>query len=1237
MKFLLYVCGILLVPSVLLAQESAPVRKIVLPLLDSQVRARLVALDARLNPVHTPTLAATFAGSLSMPGGAWSGLAPILADKRNNDIWEQMPEDYYRMMLESGDALVTVQDWAPPGGAWTSTQVRRLCQQRLGRLPAASLEQYRQGVNAEARAFLHRGQTQLDPAPLRRLAEELFCSRSGDRALDLLGDLAFERGDFEEAQHWWSLLVGREPNEATSPAATRESMRFPDPEIDLTRVRAKMLLGMLFQGRLNEARAGIHHFQKTHSLAQGELAGRKGLLHESLRATLTAFQKDRIANNDEPWTTFGGEPSRNRVLSQGLAWHLWEDGPAWRVRLPSLALPDRDHPPDRLTPLRNLAFHPVIVQDQVVICDHRSVHGYDLKTGKETLRYDLKAAGLRDPGPGLDEAIRQPRFTLSADRDRVFARLGAMKVGPRKNGEREEPSYLVCLALQDPGAGKSRELWHIASGEDGTFEGAPLVQDGLVYIARTRVVERRAVVSIWCYDVHGRQRWAREVCDAPEFEGHGGPRTRLHLLTRAAGQIVYASHAGAICAVDAWTGQPTWAVRYPSRGPLTAEFEPSPRDLAPCLAADGCIYAAPLDTDRLLCIDAVTGRVRWEAEETEIVHLLGVAEGRVLTATRTGLQAFDTQTGRAEWLQPSEGRLPSLGRGLLAGSWLYWPTQDSLLPTRAVTVHGGKLEAASPSVLPEPRFFDPTMFATMPAGNWAFGQGCLVIAGGSELVVYAPPRYVPKAPVDPRPQTRMDDLYRKARFLASAGDVPAADQAYRELAEATKGDRNARDWQALIEVRRARLADAEKVPAFANSGAMPAWRTPAAPEPALPRWPLARAWEHREDRVWPLDDDAFLGTRAGRVAYRDLATGDSRWERPLDLEPAWVGQGAGVIVVVGADGVRAFRRKDGTLAWSFAAPSRRWPTVSFQYRIPWVVHASTGIETAHFSDEGLLLLDDRRALYRLNLETGAVVWRYTSPSAALRPLDAGAFSPWLAPAGDRIFVQENNGQPAFFAEGKLTSFGRKSRPWEHPPVLTEKSVIFAGEEGQVHAHERGPRCARLWSYEAPYRTSLAGGLCRLQARGSVLLALVPRNQGYDWTRLDPQRGEAVWSLDARQLPEGIDPDSVAIGDTLFYYVAGQKVYANALNDGRQRWTQPLHSRAERWRLRYAGEGLAVTPVAPAREEDFEVALLDAFTGEWNQRLTFPGAHGPGSVVWSSRAVVVAAGGRIFGFRSLDAE
>src|SRR6516162_7065545 len=238
----------LAVPAVLGAQEPAAVRKTVLPSLDSQVAARLVALDRRRNPAHSPNLAASLVAQMISAAGPLDVFTPMLADPRNQEIWEQLPEEYYRMMQESGDTLVTLPEASPSlGVGWSSGQVRRLCQQRLAGLPRASLELYRQRVDNEAKALLQQGRQSRSQMPLRRLVDELFCSTPGDQALGLLGDVSFERGQFDEARYWWSMLAPLD-----GPGEGR--LLFPHPKVDLARVQAKQILALIFQGRLNEAK-----------------------------------------------------------------------------------------------------------------------------------------------------------------------------------------------------------------------------------------------------------------------------------------------------------------------------------------------------------------------------------------------------------------------------------------------------------------------------------------------------------------------------------------------------------------------------------------------------------------------------------------------------------------------------------------------------------------------------------------------------------------------------------------------------------------------------------------------------------------------------------------------------------------------------------------------------------------------------------------------------------------------
>lgn len=1223
------------------AQEPPTVRRTVLPGLDSQVAARLIALDRRLNPAGAPDLAASLVAQLAP--APLNVFTPLLADSRNVEVWDQLPEEYYRITQESGDALATLAE-SPPhlGVGWSSGQVRRLCHQRLALLPRASLDQYRQRVDAEAKALLEQGRRERSPAPLRRLADELFCSSHAEAAIDLLGDLAFEKGQFDEARYWWGLL-------APLDGVRDDRLVFPLPKLDLPRVQAKQILALIFQGRLDEAQAEIPRFLQLHAKARGQLAGHDELYAVTLQKTLLAFAKERIRNNDEPWTTFGGSPTRSRILSQGLSWQLWEDGPAWSVPLPSLDA--KEARPDRAFASRRAAFHPVIVNHQVLIADQRSVISYHLTTGKELFRVEPKGPGLTDLTAGIDAKIAMPRFTLSADHERAYVRLGKLGMAPNK----ETASYLICIDLTQPDVVRERELWRVRANADEKqtfFEGSPLVHDGRVYIALSKILGRRVVTSIVCYDVLGRKRWSREVCDCPEFEDHvNGGRYRQHLLTLAGGQIVYCSHAGAIVAVDAWTGQPTWGARYPSRGPLTAEHEPSPRDLVPAVYADGLVFAAPLDSDRIFCLDAVTGQLRWELDSVEVVHMLGVAHNHLFAATRNGVMSIHALSGAIDWSQPSEGRLPSLGRGLIAGGWLLWPTRDEKVSYRAVTLRGGmqQKDGDTKSVLPEPDTMYLTMLRKqMPPGNLAFGQGCLAIAGLNELTVYVPAHKIKSLPPpDARPDARIKTLYDTARILASLDRSKEAEATYRQLLDATKTQPNSADWRALIE---SRIRERKRPQPIAIAKAIPPANLP--PVLASLSLPLVQSWSHEDGKVWPINaeeycDDCFFCSSPERkqrehaISCRNLADGSLRWQASLDFEPIWLGRWGNLVLISGTDSVQAMRVDDGKLAWTFAAPSRQWRLGSLQNGVPKLLSPAAGIVHVERWDDTLLVLDDHRHVYRLRLDTGEIAWQYAAPAAALRPIGAASFAPHALPIGHRLLMQSVTGQP-FWLDGKAstpspTNTGAPSHPWRQTPLLIGNTLVLAENEGRVIANVKLPPHERLWTYQPPWPTSLSGEPCRLHNKGSVLIVFVPRNEGYDCVRLNPERGTLIWSITARQLPPDLGLASMCIGDLSFYYVHAGKLHARSLNDGSSQWTQNLPTRSANWHIRYTKDYLAVYPASGAKDDAFTVSFVDPIEGQLLQRLAFPDARGPGDVLLTPRQVIVSAGGRICGFHSLDHE
>jgi outer membrane protein assembly factor BamB len=750
-------------------------------------------------------------------------------------------EEYHHILEEAGNKLV-------PLDRQHLVRARWLCHLGLSRLPPEGLRLYRGRVDGQARKWFEQGTAGNDETLLRRVVEEAFCSSVGDQALERLGDLAFERGRFEEAVAWWrrvALPAGHDPAGAR-PKPQRGDLTdppdlvFPDPHdptgARVASVRAKQLLARaLAGGSSREALAGeLAAFRTLHGKAEGHFAGRRGNYAVTLEALLSRPEPPR----PRPWLTFAGDPSRNLVLppdprgDANRLLHLIQDG---EVRSFHLGKHTRlegapgghergfNHVLDPAQAARSLAFHPLIVGQKVLVADARYVTAYDAVTGQAEVWYDL-LDGQAGPPLKLDlPALPDLRYTLTAGEDCVLARLGTQYLEtpeppkPDDNGARKEKkpppeSFLVCLNLR-PDAKGSHFRWEVKlSPVDRTpavFEGAPVVAGGRAYIAATHVAGGQTITEVHCYPLEARLaaplRWKQRVCATPELRP-GQRRYRHHLLTLAGPNLVYCSHSGAVVALDAASGRLAWALRYPGRGTMqppdkeTVEATAAPagpepdqlsaRDLAPCLYAGGRLYVAPADYDRLLCLDPATGRVLWEREKIEVVHLLGVGNGRLIFTTRPyyrspqtidraratpgadgQLWAVNAATGSPKddhWEAPNDGGgLVTFGRGLLAGDVVLWPTYD---PTDR-TGHPEHWKVLDQRDGTQPADLIPNGMDRIPCGNLALGEDCLAVAGVEELTIFTSAALLRgrrEKKAEEQPQSALS-LYQRAVARADAG------------------------------------------------------------------------------------------------------------------------------------------------------------------------------------------------------------------------------------------------------------------------------------------------------------------------------------------------------------------------------------------------------------------------------------------------------------------------------------
>ena len=1047
--------------------------------------------------------------------------------------------------------------------------------------------------------------------PLRRLVRDYFNSGPTEKALAILGDTAFERGRFDEALVWWRLLAPLPSRRGTS------GLVYPAGTLDRDRIVAKEILALVFLDRFAEAERELALYEQSAAAAHGMFAGADDRYAVTLRRWLERRRAETTLEESDPtWPTYAGAPTGNRVLKKPPSDRLWIDGPTWKTPLAA----DKAPTAVRLSAGRAMSIpatpvHPIIVNGQVLFADGVTIESRDLATGTLRFRRGIEPAD----DDGKDEHDETRGVSLSAGNGVVCVRLG-----PAGRGR-----SLMGLDLAKEGALRWRI--DIPEGDKSGFASDPLVQGDRVYIVKKTPGDRRMTLTLDCIDLAGGAvLWSTPLA---ESETHDGSPSRAPLLLADESTIVVVSHAGFVMACDRVSGGRMWAIRYPS-----AEVAGSPRDVAAGLLDDGRLYAAPAAAAGLFAADLTTGKILWDRPwlqaptdvvadpqtVSEVVQLFGVVDGRLLFTDRGRLTALDAGTGTTVWQQPIIRILPGQGRGLIAGSWVFWPTADPQVSWRAVTHDTGELRSAEAT----PEYFEPTTLRNLPAGNVVFGEGCLVIAGSKELVAFVPPeRRLDKLKRDARQsKVEPETLGLLALAQRSAGQT--------EEAEATLADLWSRvpfyekaDWQKLLDQRRiaARTIKATKAPSARNrDSAEPGPPTPPAPQPALGR--LERAWgpiPGFAPRIEPASGDWLVVVDSGDLVLVDSRTGEPRWRQPWKQPLLWLGRAGNVVVAAGSKSIEAFAIADGRPAWRRHAPSEepgRWAFVDGRPRE--LRSREDFVDFAQGPDETLrCALGSSHRELTLSLRTGASV-----------------------DVGSGIGVEAlGSTLPANFADQSRRS-------------LTFRDMTVRAVDAGNLEYRAGPGDPYR-ADEPEWPTSLTGEPADLLQGPGAFLALVPRNQGTELACHGWQPHGLRWSRPPEEMLDGFDVRAAAIDEGAVYYPQRGQLIARAMWNGAVLWQRPLPANPGPWQVDRYGNTLVVwprsaagvpflaptempllTPVALAFGRrgigSLPIVLIEPIDGRVRQRIDVPHDGGP-SIVWAQGPYLYAtAGARVTAFRTI---
>lgn len=1139
-------------------------------------------------------------------------------------------EQFQRVLDTAGDDLV-------PAGRHQFTPARWVVHGHLARLPAEGVRLYRQRIDGQAAKRLDEAKATRSDAALNRLLAEMFVGRASEEAILELARRAFERGEFDAAEHFWRMLLPGDDSQ----------LRYPDPKTPPAAVLARLVLVKLFQEDRAEAAAGLALLTEKYGTESGLLAGRTGKYVETL-AGLTARPAETTLPRppDEPdWPTFAGSAARTGSTRARLP-YFWPDVPAWKMALPLLRGGRLDTPPpDPLHP-RALAFHPVVVGGKAYVADGARLFSIDLTTGQSAT-----VAAVKDGEDTAVPARHDVRHTLTAADGVLYARMGpaALKAGPGAVGG----SFIVAVGNTANGDGREL-LWRLnpPAAEGGTthFEGTPVGRGDKLFAAYWRQAGAEAAAGVACFRIDDPRNppdlvWQRPVGKAAA-EPNGDIRYRHDLLALAGPNVVYTTHGGTVIALDAESGRPAWEYRYPRDDRPTL---PRYRDLCPPLVDGGRVYAAPADADRLLCLDAFTGRLIWERESVEVVHLLGVAKGRLIATLggqMKGIRGFNLRTGAdagdGGWTIHDDAGEATFGRGLVTDEAVVWPTRHGL------------------------HFLNPTDGTPLREpirgtfGNLCFADGCLIVTTATEVWGYpteAKKLGVRRTAVDGAP----DDPAKNAALaqsLIDAGDFAGAEPVIAKAGDAADrlrwflAERLMREGgreQALAIYKS--LADGKS--AFATAAAVrraeqcedkaqarEAWRAvyskggTVRDEQGVP-WPATTYAESRfgqmlamrgtgvsEDLMIGLDPpkppppivfvrDAFhpihdptlriLGTTNDRiVSVGDRLRFDSNGEaHRLDWQPT---DGAAdenkVVWCGGPDRIVAYRSKNGRLDPEIELRRNGSPVTRLDR--PGLAMASghepaSKLTSFDFNSSMLSLRYGERILASLNLSegVGSTLLVPTSSTAGFHPTFSGKGGYILAQlTNSRMLVRGPLDQP-------LREYPASRKPWPEPPThLGGDRFLVPDDNALVLFDARtGKTLAR---HTLPNTNALAGELPRVRVHQDHVLVIARHNHGVELDRLQLADLKLAWQRPSLYVGRELS-DVVFVGDRLVVAADGA-LTAYFWATGERVWDAPLpETPGSGWKLAVTSVGIVASPTEarPVGAPPDLAAELAAGPGLWD--------------------------------------
>ncbi|MCA9216589.1 MAG: PQQ-binding-like beta-propeller repeat protein [Planctomycetales bacterium] len=572
------------------------------------------------------------------------------------------------------------------------------------------ITQLRRRIDQAASELFGQSSRSTDAAPLHELIDSYFLSTSGDDALLRLGDIAFRNGHFATARGYWK-RISADLMQIDSARYKCPTAAYPDTDIDIATIRARLVLADILESKLDAAKSGLAQLRELHPAAQGFLGGVEVDLHGKLQSMLDDRAK-RITI-----------PSR-RIIDLTFE-------PEWRGSLPDDV---RSLPQTTDRPVSRPEIGPMACGECILFQHRNRVLAFQSATGNHVPWCDNSEGEIfsNDSASAIHDTL--PR--ISTDRSVVYSVF---------SDEDANVERVVGLSVADDGRIVSDIEVSSGDADARSRIAGPILPVGerifAVLETNTSVAEIHAI----CMTDTGTL-WKTLICRATSYSDSIANNVAPIV---AEGFVVVVTNAGCVAALDADSGTVRWITTYRRSDTQRKNLLDRPwfryRQQTVPVTADGIIFAAPADYDGMLALDLFSGQVIWSTRiprgSFDAIDMLGVTERHVIAGGRR-LWWLDRRTGEpsalgddsasAEADRPSNpfprelqaGVAPN-GRGLLHEGFVYWPTRNDDGEDNIYIFD------ADDGTMPRQPF--QLSAANVESGNLIVTGGTLIVAGRKEM------------------------------------------------------------------------------------------------------------------------------------------------------------------------------------------------------------------------------------------------------------------------------------------------------------------------------------------------------------------------------------------------------------------------------------------------------------------------------------------------------------------------